>query len=262
MNKLWLENYIQVKQNLTKDITYEIYVDLITVNDFHNLNENVFSKIKNMKLPREILSLFRNLKNELSKIAQQFKLSLNDIITVFKHKDVYKMLKAFGFNIKLIFKSINEITTFIRSGLLEVFKVIYKTKTIQKLRSGVIKIDDFLNKYPILKKIGGVAIAGLLIYLWLNMTFIGDLDYDFNFSDVIAALKGSFSIADLFLSPEGLMLITLFGSGALFGLSIPWLGRSLYNLVLAIFYTIYNKIKENKKTTDKIKRSLKIIKVR
>jgi hypothetical protein len=53
------------------------------------------------------------------------------------------------------------------------------------------------------------------------MTFIGDLDYDFNFSDLIAALKGSFSIADLFTSPNGLMLIALFGTGSMLGLSVP-----------------------------------------
>ena len=104
------------------------------------------------------------------------------------------------------------------------------------------KVDEFLDKYPILKKIGGIAVAGLLLYIWLNMSFIGDLEYDMNIGDMTAALSGTFSIAELFLSPAGLMMITLFATGGL--ISAPWLGASTLNLVLALIYTGYVKIRE------------------
>jgi hypothetical protein len=53
------------------------------------------------------------------------------------------------------------------------------------------------------------------------MTFIGDLDYDFNFGDIINAISGNFSIEQLFFSSSGLMLITLFGVGNFMGISFP-----------------------------------------
>ncbi len=90
------------------------------------------------------------------------------------------------------------------------------------------------------------------------MTFIGDLDYDFNWGDIIGALSGSFTITDLFLSPSGLMMITLFLTGGL--ISVPWLGSSSYNILVALFYTGYTKLKGKdfnilKNIKAKIKRS-------
>jgi hypothetical protein len=155
-------------------------------------------------------------------------------------------------------KCLNELTTLIDKGLLTIFKEIYKLKIFQKLKSGAIKIDEVLDQYPTLKKISGFGMAGILLYIWLNMTFIGSFGYDFNFSDIIGALQGSYQIADLFVSPQGLMLMTLFGTGSLFGLSIPWLGRSLYNLTLAIIYNGYRLAKDmpTKDVYDKIKSNL------
>ena len=254
MLSLIIENYLESIQRNHNDITYEMYCYLLS--DKTRLDENIVNYIKNMRLTREWVTIFRQLKNELNKIAKEFKVSYIDIIKSFQTKDVYSILKAFKFNIKLILRGFNELTKFFRSGLLAIFKDIYRTNIIQKLRSGTLKTDDFLNRYPLLKKISGVAIAALLLYIWLNMTFIGDLDYDFNFSDIVGSLKGTFSIADLFMSPNGLMLVTLFGSGAALGLSMPWLGKSSYNLMLAIFYTMYDKVKENKDILSRIKRKI------
>ena len=196
-----------------------------------------------MRLSSDLVKIFRDLKNEMIKIGRDFKVGLSDLVSAFKQREMFNVLKAFKFNIKLMFRAMGEASKALKGGLLTVFKEMYKTKAIQKLRSGALKVDDLLNKYPKLKVIGGVVIAGLLLYIWLNMTFIGDLDYDFNFSDTISALHGKYSIADLFVSPQGLMLIALFGSGTALGLSMPWLGKTAYNLTLAIVYTAYHKLK-------------------
>lgn len=254
MSSLIIENYLDSIQRDHNDITYELYCYLLS--DEAYLDENIINYIRNMRLTREWVAIFRHLKNELNKIAKEFRINYLDIVKSFQSRDVYSLLKAFKFNIKLILRGFNELTRFFRSGLLAIFKDIYRTKTIQKLRSGTLKVDEFLNRYPLLKKIGGIAIAALLLYIWLNMTFIGDLDYDFNFSDITGALKGTFSIADLFVSPSGLMLVTLFGSGVAFGLSMPWLGKTAYNLILAIFYTMYDKVKGNRDILKRLKRKL------
>ena len=137
-----------------------------------------------------------------------------------------------------------------------IFKELYETKQVQKIRKGAQRIDQLLKRYPKLKMIGGVAIAGILLWMWVNMTFIGNLDYDFNFTNTIEALKGNFSIADLFVSADGLMLMALFGTGVGFGISVPWLGATAYNLVLALVYTgYYRYVKPNeRKYNDSLKK--------
>jgi len=257
-----LEKYLDLIQLDYNLISYEIYCESLDLVFENKLTEGFFDNIRNMSLPREFLRVFSDMRTQIEKIAKEFKLGLPDVVAAFKEKQFYEILKSFKFNIGLIFRCISELSKAVRGGLIAIFKELYKTRAIQKLRSGAIKIDDILNKYPKLKKVGGVVIAGLLLYLWLNMTFIGDLDYDFNFSDISNSLSGSFSIADLFVSPEGLMLLTLFGSGAALGLSIPWLGKSAYNFALAIFYTVYNKNKGKdfkfKDTINRLKKAIKM----
>lgn len=254
-----LENYLD---NIQYQITYEQYIEILDNIGEIQITESFLSTLRNMKLPRELFKVFTEFKINMQKIASEFKLNIKDLVEAFKQKEIFNLLKAFSFNIGLIFRSILELTKLIRNGLLSVFKVLYETKAIQKIRQGVLKIDEVLNRYPLLKKVAGITLAGLLIFIWLNMTFIGNFDYDFNFTDTLAALKGTFSLADLFISPEGLMLITLFGTGTIFGISIAWLGSSVYNLILALVYTIYYKYKGKdinfKKHLNDVKRKLKI----
>jgi hypothetical protein len=265
-----IQNYLRYIEDITFEdsqvVTYEMYCgaldlmfnDTLTEVYFNNhLNENILGSIRKMNLARGLAKVFNELKYNIQKIAKDFKMNLGQMIQSFKNREVYDMLKAFGFNFKLIFRAIGAFTNALRGGLLEVFREMARTKTFQKIRRGAIKVDEVLEKYPILKRLTGIVVAGLLLYIWLNMTFIGDLDYDFNFSDTIAALQGSFSIADIFTSPEGLMLVTLFGTGFAFGLSVPWLGKSLYNLTLAIVYTGYAKLKGDKKKIAQLKKKMR-----
>lgn len=232
-----------VREQTIDDITYEVYCEMLNFIEGHTyLTEDDFMKIlkqKQKNISQDWLSIFKNFKSGLLKIANDFKINASELISAIKNRSLYGVLKAFGFNIALMFRAVGEASKALKGGLHTIFKELYQTKIVQKVRKGVIKVDEFLNRYPKLKKAGGLIVAGLLLYLWLNMTFIGDLDYDFNFTNTVEALKGNFSLADLFVSSEGLMLITLFGTGAAFGLSMPWLGRAAYNLLLALVYTSY-----------------------
>jgi len=247
-----------VKELDVNVMTYDIYCEALDLVFANQLSENFFValKIRQNRLSGEWKMVFNNLKLGMAKIAQDYKLGSQELISAFKNKSIYGILKAFKFNISLMFKAVSEASKAVKGTLSAVFKELYKTKAIQKLRSGAIKIDSLLNRYPKLKKIGGLAVAGILVYMWLNMTFIGDLDYDFNFSHVVDALGGRYSIADLFTSSDGLMLIALFGSGTAFGLSMPWLGAKSYNLLLALVYTgYYRYIRPNdRKKSDALKK--------
>jgi hypothetical protein len=240
------QEYINELYTITAPVTYEIYCDVLNTFIPDTLTEGFFDNIRHAKLSRELFKVFTDLRNNMENIAKESKMNFADLVQAFKSRDVFAILKSFGFSIGLMFQSILAFTGAVRGGLLEIFRDMHRRGVFQQLRKGAIKIDEVMKRYPKLTRVTGIIIAGLLLYMWLNMTFIGDLDYDFNFSDIHAALLGTFSIANLFASPEGLMLITLFGTGAALGISFPWLGKSLYNFVVALIYTVYARMKGKK----------------
>lgn len=239
------------KYLIESQLTYEQYCFILDEEWF--LSEGFLDTLKNVA--SGIKTFFKELGKYFEQISRDFNLSIEEIVKAFKNRNVFEIFRAFKFSFKKILRAINDLTTLVRKGLFKIFEEISKTGIVKKLQSGAMKVDEVLNKYPILKKLTGFIIAGLLFYMWLNMTFIGDLDYDFNISDMTNALSGNYAIADLFTSPSGLMLIALFATGSLFGLSVPWLGKTAYNLTMAIAYTLYSHVKtiDSKTILQKLK---------
>ncbi len=234
-----IDEYLQNKE--VNSIRYEQYVSILEnyiVGDNSNLLEESFSF--------NIMKVFNVLKTDLNKVKDDWKLTSDEIMKIFSDPNIFQLLRSFGFSIRSIFRSLIAVGNLVEKGLLSIFKEISETKIVQKIRKGLIRVDDLIKKYPLLASLTGIALAGLLLWMWLNMTFIGDFDYDFNMSDIANAVTGKFSLADLFASQSGLMLITLFGSGVLLGVSIPWLVKSAYNLTIAIVYTGYQKLREKR----------------
>ena len=58
--------------------------------------------------------------------------------------------------------------------------------------------------------------TGILILSWLNMSFTGDWDHDFDTDSITAAIAGNYSIHDLFLSPDGLQMLALLAAGTIY----------------------------------------------
>ena len=230
---------------MEQTLTYEMWCGLLDSTETGTLSEglkDILAKAGTVAKDA-VMRIFGPIKDEILKLADTLKVGLLDIINALKERSVFGVLRAIGFKIKLLVKAISELSRIFREGLLRVFAEISRNKYVQKIRSGVMKIDELLDKYPLLKKLAGIAVAGLLLYIWLNMTFIGDLEYDMNITAMVAAIGGAYSLADLFASPEGLMMITLFATGGL--ISAPWLGASTLNLTLALVYTGYSKIRQH-----------------
>lgn len=257
-----LQNYL-IEPEITEAITYDFYthmLDYVCSDEYteDGLNEGVkefFASIKDGAVGR-ISDVFKTIKKDLSTIADDFGMGAKDVVDAFKSKNMFNILKAFGFNVKSLFKSVNTLSNLVRKGLFGVFKEIEKSGALKKIKQGTMKVDDLINKYPILNKVGGVAVAGLLFFIWTQMTFIGDLDFDMDFSLIKDALSGNYSLADLFVSPQGLMLLTLFATGGL--VSVPWMGSTLGNLVIALTYTGFKQFKGNPSILNKLKSKIKM----
>jgi hypothetical protein len=115
------------------------------------------------------------------------------------------------------------------------------------------KLESVIRKHPILTRLTGLTIAGLIFIIYIKAPFIGDVAFDFDLVEsMLAALKGNFNLEEFFTSPDAIhtMLVLLFGgltggfsiidygTGAL-ARALSFLGshsEDVSAIMLAIFY--------------------------
>lgn len=173
----------------------------------------------------------------IKELADKTMMSMIDLFKIFKDKKVFKFMSYFSWNI-------NKLFTFVRKGFKEYHKVInilskkiHESKAGQKWEAFVIDMETFIKSHPSLKRIGGIAVASILIYIWFNMTFTGSVEYDFNMNDMLAALAGNYSLVDIFTGEEGIKLLMFLVTGKM-GLTFPWPGATAIQFILAVVTTL------------------------
>jgi hypothetical protein len=177
------------------------------------------------------------LKQHVNDIAKDLEVSKESIVDAFKQPTTYKFMKSIGFGLKKAGDAALKGVQTLNVGMKATFEEMFKTDTLKKLESGAIKIDDALNKYPALKRVGGAAVAGFLIYQWQHMSFSGDLDDDFDVTSIGAALAGDYSIRDVFASPQGMKGLVQLATGIATGVTFPWGKIGPATLTAAALYT-------------------------
>lgn len=209
---------------------------------------DIWKKITDMGLFKHVNELFSRVKEMITHIAEEIGTDVREIIEVFRTKPMLAFLKAIKFSIMTLVKPLKEFAKLYKDGILKVMEEIHKTKAMQKLHSGAIKFDDFIAQYPILKKLTGPAIAGLLAWMWISANFTGHPELDIDLSAVFnAALHGQWSAAELFTSKQGLAALGLLFTGLFTPWPSPaWLASGLpFNALIALCYTAYKHVPKN-----------------
>lgn len=241
------------KFNEFNGVQYETYCGLLDYYCLGKVNEE-FLGISGVS--DSILGAFKSLKKYLGDISTKLGISVVNIIKAFKQKGIFEFLKGFNFNFSTLTDYLNKTIQAMNSGINKIFDEIAKSGVISKLKSGTMKVDELLNKYPILKKISGPVLAGLLIFIWINSSFGGDLDEYFDLSNIGNALIGKYTISDLFLSSSGLKVLSLWSAGSL--ISLPGIVGSIpASIIIALIYTGYKKLKKDTEILNKIKSKFK-----
>ena len=212
----------------------------------NSLDEGVLSDMMG-KLSKGIKAKIDFIK-ELASMANQ---KLVDLITLFKNSKFYDIFKAIGFNLKKLGVMLKKGIDAYNSIQDVLAKKIHDLGGVQYIKKNLHKLDDFFKEHPVLKKIGGAAVAGLLIYIWLNMSFTPDLEYSMDFKDIILALAGNFSLAELFASPSGITMLIYVATGALVGLSMPWPGGTLTQIVGGVIFSAWRLLDTKKVKIEK-----------
>jgi hypothetical protein len=188
-----------------------------------------------------------DIKQFLQRVATRTKLGLSTILAAFQSHSVYVVLKAFSFDFNLMYKSIHELFLLENEGLLTLMNLFVKRKTFERLRNGVEKIDTLMDEHPILKHVTGVAVAGIILFIWLHSSHIGNPFHDLDLTLIVAAIRGHYTLADMFTSNEGIEMLVMFAVNAVTGLTVAWLGEEIYNLILAICYTGLKEVADSQK---------------
>ena len=186
------------------------------------------------------------LKNKLAfikELAANLKYRLKDLFKLFMNKKVFKLFSFLNWDMKKLVSVMRDGYKNYKNFRDAVKQYIENTKVIKWTQEQLLKLDEFLKKHPKTKRIVGVALAGMLLYMWLTMTFVGDPTYDFDISDMFDALKGKASFASIFGGTSGAAFLTLFATGAIFKLSFPWPGTSAIKLTAAVLMTLAKKLK-------------------
>ena len=187
----------------------------------------------------EPLSKHPTLKKELSATADEFVedfgIARENIKAAWKEKSVFKLVKAVGLGGAKVAK---DGLQFVDDAVNIAADKVAATKAIQGLQKGLIKVDEFMDKYPKLKTASGVAIAGFLTYQWLSMSFSGNLDSDYDLSSIPEAIAGNIGFADVLATPAGIKGLGLLATGIVTGggLKTLWLGGKK-GMMMAAAYT-------------------------
>lgn len=221
---------IKTLDTSTASITYASYLRALACLDTpHN-------QVIALALPPALLSFVASLRDELLPLARELGASLKDLTKALASRDVFRLLKALRFSFSKLLQGLHALSRLLPDGLLRACTQLSKTPLLDRLRRGLASVDEVLSEYPILKKLTGVALGAFLFWVWLNMSFTGSFTDDFDLSQIGDALSGAYSLEDFLLSPAAIETFVLLGTGLL-GFSVPWLGNSLYNLIVALLFT-------------------------
>jgi len=178
---------------------------------------------------------------------------LKDLLVMFKNTKVFEIFKVIGFSIKKLGAMLKKGIDAYNSIQDVLAKKIHELGGVQYIKKNLHKLDEFFKEHPVLKKIGGVAVAGLLVYIWLNMSFTPDLEYSMDFKDIIMSLSGNFSLADLFASPSGITMLIYLATGIVAGVSMPWPGGTLTQMVGGVLFSAWRLLDTKKIKIEKPK---------
>lgn len=173
----------------------------------------------------------------VKELANVSKMKLDDLLVLFKNSKAFSFFKAIKFNLKKFWELLK--AGFQAYDVLhnKISEYVAANKIVQWTTEELRKLQIWLETQPTIKKLFGIGLAGLLLYLWFNVGFTGKIEYDFDFSSVLEALKGNFNLEDLFGGANGIKLLLIVVTGAV-GLGFPFPTPTNVNFIIALVYTL------------------------
>lgn len=172
--------------------------------------------------------LLRKLWGEIKQLASYLKeakdIAIDAVIKAFKQRSVFVLLKGLGFSLVKLTKAVAAALRLPSAALFAALDALAEafgnTKLMKAMdvRARLEKLEAVIRRHPILSKLTGLAIAGLIFVIYIKAPFIGDIEFDFDLVEsMITAIRGNYNLAEFFTSPDAIHTIAVLLFGGLTG---------------------------------------------
>jgi hypothetical protein len=204
------------------------------------LEEGVFDSAK--QFLQSMPDKFKEILKLANEIAKQLSVKVDQLLQFFKDKFVFSFFKAIGWSVKNIIKAINTVMkmwTDIRQKLIDKLTELKPVEYIKKHWNEFCKWAD-KNIFSPLGKTGSLLLAGLMVIVWLNMSFTGDLQYDFDNTLVVKGITSVLTFSECFLDNFDMIMLLLLGisGNALFAWGPSSVAGNAVRLTISLIYSI------------------------
>jgi len=229
-------------------LTFEMFLEQYEYDqDFASYSEAIrLLEMENGKLLTEfeLVKLTDAIKEKywfFVELAQISKTRVQDLLVACKNKKIFEFFREIKFSLGMLYSKLKAGFQLYTDLQLKIADYVASTKVVKWTDNELKKLQDFLVKHPALKKVGGVVVGGLLLWMFLDDggTSTGNANYDMDLSSALKAVKGDYDLPTLFGGPEGTRMLLLFATGKLTGLTFPWPMSTNVKLVLALVNGIY-----------------------
>lgn len=135
----------------------------------------------------------------IKELAETAKVAVKDLVTLLKNRGVFSFFQKIKFSVKNIFNKVKLGFKYYRDLKAAIAEYLASTKVLKWTQEKLGELDEFLKKHPKTRRMTGIIVGAILLYIWLNMSFTGDFDYDFDQSTLISAILWASFHCRLFL---------------------------------------------------------------
>lgn len=205
----------------------------------YQVNAGLLDKIRSLKIADKAKqALVKEMKHQVDELSHNMKCSKGAIVKAFKEPKMANILEATGYSFTTVYKAFKAGHAVAHEGALHVIAEFAQEEATHKglhhASEKAKRIDALLEKYPVMKKVSGPALAGLMLYGYAISEPSG-LD-EFDLSKVKLALKGEFGVSDFLNTNEATNLGTHVATGKV--LSLTTLAENASSLALGLTYTV------------------------
>lgn len=158
-------------------------------------------------------------------IAKKIGCKVKELFKLFKDKYVFAFFHNLGWNYESFLKIISAATAvfsaifnpigtainlFFPDLVAKGVSKLSDLKSVKNLKEKMKKLADWIKKNKKILIISSISFAGLYLIIWLTMNNTGDVAYDFDISDLVAALTGKLTFVDWVMSEDALRQLILF----------------------------------------------------
>jgi hypothetical protein len=187
----------------------------------------------------------------IKSLATSAHLKFKDIAEVFKNKKLFGFFSKIGWSFKKLAQIVAKGYGYWKQLIHVVGSFVEKVPGFKVSEKYIKQLQEYLEKHPIVKRVGGLVLAGLLIYIWTSaISFTGDTDFDFDQTMLFNALTGNYNLVDLLTGPDGAKFLTYIATGVLGNWSFPWPGTTPILFAGSLVYTVARNEEVRKKVKD------------